>query len=110
MNAQQLARLESMSGVGRPVTFKNKGGGGHRVMGTVVDEVYKMVGDYKHMIQRVRFAPGISWDGSEHAYRTGYYTYDARGKVIKWGQYTQFLTESEYQELLHKARAKGWPI
>ncbi len=110
MNAQQLVRLQSMSRVGRQVIFKNKGGGGSRVMGTVEDEVYIIVGDYKHMIQRVRFAPAITWDGSEYAYRTGYYTFDARGRSIKWGQYTQFLTENEYQTLLSKARAKGWPL
>src|SRR5207253_7685525 len=101
---------ESMSRVGRKVTFKNKGGGGSRVMGTVEDEVYLMVGDYKHMIQKIRFAAGISWDHSDYGYRTGYYTFDARGKAVKWGQYTQFLTEKEYRTLLRKARAKGRPI
>src|SRR5256885_1304794 len=110
MNAQQRARLESMSRVGRRVTFKNKGGGGSRIMGTVEEEVYVMVGDYKHLLQRIRFAPEISWDESDYAYRTGYYTFDARGKSIKWGQYTQFLTEKEHRELLRMAKARGWPI
>lgn len=79
-------------------------------MGTVEDEVFIIVGDYKHLIQRVRFETGVSWDDSTHAYRTGYYTYQGDRKQIKWGQYTQFLTEAEYRDLLGKAREKQWDI
>jgi hypothetical protein len=110
MTAPQLKRLEGMTRVGRDVVFKHKGGGGRRVVGKVEDEVYVMVGDYKHVIQRIRFAPGVSWDGSEYAYRTGYYTYDASMRRIVWGQYTQFLTQLEYAALLGKVWAKGWPV
>ena len=53
---------------------------------------------------------GAYWDGSKYGYRTGYYTYDKNMKYIVWGQFTQFLTEKEYNKLLTKARAKGWPI
>jgi hypothetical protein len=110
MTPEQQTRLERMSMVNRSVTFRHKDWSGHRLMGTVEDEVYVMVSDYKHMIQRIRFAADVSWDGSTHAYRTGYYTYDAGMKHIKWGQFTQFLTEAEYRDLLGKARAKGWDI
>ena len=103
-------RLESMSRIGKVVVFKNKGGGGYRTTGTVEDEVYVMVNDYKHVIQKIRFADGVARDGSMHAYRTGYYTYDAAKKRIIWGQYTQFLTEKEYRALLGQARAKGWEV
>jgi len=102
-------RLEKMSMQGRDVWFKNKGGPGKWLVGRVIDEVYVMVGDYKHLIQKIRFAT-TGWDGSEFAYRTGYYTYAHRKKSIKWGQYTQFLTEKEYSDLLRKAKDRGWPI
>lgn len=77
-------------------------------MGKVVDEVYIIVNDYKHMIQKIEFAQGLSWDRSKYAYRTGYYTWDANFKRIIWGQFTQFLTEKEYSRLLEQARKKGW--
>ena len=104
----ELKKLESMSMLGRTVTFKNKGTEGSWKVGRVVDEVYKIVGDYKHIIQKIEFEAGVSWDGSTHAYRTGYYTYQHGKKYIKWGQYTQFLTEKEYKDLLQKAKQKGW--
>jgi hypothetical protein len=110
MTPDQLARLESTSMVGKMVNFSVKGGPGRTQIGIVEDEVYVMVSEYKHMIQRIRFASGVSWDGSTHGYRTGYYTYDAAGKNIKWGQYTQFLTEREYRSLLAKARERGWDV
>ena len=110
MTPQQRAKLERMSRLGQTVTHKRKGGAGREVVGTVVDEVYIIVSDYKHMIQQIRFPDHARWDGSEFAYRVGYYTYDASGKHIKWGQYTSVLTESQYRELLAKARAKGWDI
>jgi hypothetical protein len=96
--------------IGRTVTFKNKDRPGSYALGVVEDEVYVMVSDYKHLIQRIRFAGGVSWDGSEFGYRTGYFTYDAKCRRIVWGQFTQFLTQIEYQALLSAARAKGWPI
>ena len=110
LTQEQMQRLEGMSRIGKTVSHKQKRGSGRDEMGTVVDEVYIMVSDYKHMIQRIRFAPGVGWGGNEFAYRFGYYTYDASNTHIKWGQYTPFLTESEYRELLGKAKAKGWNI
>jgi hypothetical protein len=77
-------------------------------MGKVVDEVYIMVSDYKHMIQKIEFKEGVSSD--KFAYRTGYYTYDSQMKNIKWGQFTQFLTERQYKALLSKAKEKGWNL
>jgi len=109
MTKQQRGRLETMSCIGKPVFFKTKGKPEKKKEhGTVVDEVYILVSDYKHMIQQIEFKPGVSWDGSKYAYRTGYYTYDGQMKNIKWGQFTQFLTEKEYKALLSKAKARGW--
>ena len=110
MTPAQAQRLEGMTRLGQTVWFKNKGRPGYQAMGKVVDEVYIMVGDYKHLIQKIEFAEGVSWDRSRFAYRTGYYTYDGRVKRIVWGQYTQFLTEKEYGQLLAKANTKGWGI
>lgn len=72
--------------------------------------MYIIIGEYKHLIQKVKFEGGVSWDKSIFAYRTGYYTFENGRKHIKWGQYTQFLTENEYRTLLAKAKAKGWDI
>ena len=96
--------------IGKPIHFKLKQTGDRTLWGTVEDEVYIMVDDYKHMIQRFKFAKEISNDDSEYGYRTCYYTLDKKEQKIKWGQYTQSLTEREYRELLGKAKAKGWPI
>ncbi|SRR5579883_516251 len=106
----QRQRLEGISRVGKTIFHKIKGGDGHHRMGIVEDEVYVLVNDYKHVIQKIKIEDGAYWDGSHYAYRTGYYTYDAKRERIVWGQYMQFLTEQEYKELLSKARAKGWAI
>src|SRR5262249_7070954 len=106
----QRQRLERVSRIGKQVVHKHKGGGGYRGMGIVEDEVYVLANDYKHVIQKIRLESGTYPDGSRYAYRTGYYTYDAKRKRIVWGQYTQFLTEQEYKQLLAKAQAKGWGI
>jgi len=109
MTPEQFKRLESTT-IGKTVTHKNKGGSGHQVVGTVVDEVYIIVSDYKHLIQKIAFTPGNEWGGNMFAYRAGYYTFDAKMKKPTWGQYTPVLTESQYRELLQKARQKGWAI
>ena len=87
LTKEQLEKLTSMSMLGRNITFKYKHKPGRYTVGLVEDEVYIIVGDYKHLIQRVKFEDDVSWDGSTHAYRTGYYTYEASRKNIKWGQY-----------------------
>jgi len=111
MTEEQRKRLEATSGIGRSIRFMEKGETERTNMGTVVDEVYIIVGDYKHLIQRIQSKETEPyWDGSRIGYRTCYYTFDAKGKNIKFGQYTQFLTEKEYTVLLSKAKAKGWPI
>ncbi len=109
MTDEQERRLEAQSMIGKHVYFKEKGGTNRKKWGTVTDEVYVMVGEYKHLMQQIK-AEEAYWDGSYVGYRTGYYTWDATGNQIKWGQYTQFLTEKEYATLLSSAKAKGWPL
>lgn len=121
MTPYQRKKLDEASTVGRSVWFKNKQTRGQTLWGTVVDEVFIIVGEdtddpYKHMIQKIRpakatFEDEKAWDGSAYFYRTGYYTFKAENKEhLIWGQYTQCLTETEYKELLRKAREKGWNI
>jgi hypothetical protein len=110
MNKKQLLKLEAMSMIGKDINFRDKKTGIAEPWGVVKDEVYILVGDYKHMIQRIRFHEGKGWGGNRYAYRTGYYTFDKKMQRIVWGQFTQFLTQSEYKELLSKAKEKGWPI
>jgi hypothetical protein len=107
---QDRKRLESQSMLNKPIKFKTKGSEEFSVIGIVEDEVYVIVNDYKHMIQKVRFSEGKGWGGNQFAYRTGYYTFQYGTNKIKWGQFTHFLTESEYKELLDKAKSKGWGI
>lgn len=107
---EQTKRLEAMSLMGKLVRHKEKGGrqgGLVTVMGKVVDEVYVMVDEYKHVLHKIE---GNFWGGDKYAYRGGYWTYTADRKQIKWGQFTQFLTQKEYKQLLAKAKEKGWAI
>lgn len=109
MTKEQLQRLKAASCIGKEVHFKEKGGTSRNKMGVVLDEVYIIVSDYKHLIQQIKPITPY-WDGSRLGYRTCYYTFDAQKKNIKFGQYTQFLTQKEYAVLLSKARDKGWAI
>lgn len=116
MTKEQKERLEGKTKKGKEVYFKDKRTGKPTLWGIVEDEVFVMVNDYKHLLQRIKCATNklssngsnSYWDGSEYGYRTGYYTYDKNYKKICWGQFTQFLTQKEYSELLQKAKAKGW--
>ncbi len=115
MTLAQRKKLDDASRINEPVWFKNKQTGEREIWGTVVDEVFIIVeehGDdpYKHMIHKIR--PAFeTWDGSEWFYRTGYYTFSAKNKDrLVWGQYTQLLTEQEYNSLLRKAKERGGPI
>ncbi len=111
LSEAQQKKLGAATRKGKNVWFKDKyDNNKHRLWGTVKDEVYIIVADYKHMIQRIELAEGITRDGSKYAYRTGYYTFDADHNHVLWGQFTQCLTEKQYNELLGKARDKGWSI
>lgn len=111
LTPEQTRKLESYSGINKPVTFKDKYAPGRKiVLGTIVDEVGFVSFDYKYVVQKIKLTPNIVWDGSEFAYRSGYYTFDGTMKKVLWGQYHSCLSEREYKELLTLARAKGWPV
>ncbi len=110
LTPEQTKKLESYSGINKQVTFKNKYAPGKITLGTIVDEVGFVSFDYKYVIQKIRLMPNIVWDGSEFAFRSGYYTFDGTMQKVLWGQYHSCLSEREYKELLTLARAKGWPV
>jgi hypothetical protein len=110
MTDEQKKILEAATGKGKTVWFRDKITGEREAWGTVDDEVCKVVNDYKHLIQRIRLADGDSAENPRFWYRTGYYTFDKKMKQVKWGQYSQCLSEEQYRELLGKAKEKGWPI
>ncbi|MBI2202243.1 MAG: hypothetical protein HYU41_00040 [Candidatus Rokubacteria bacterium] len=103
-------KLENATRVGKEVMANARDSWTPVVWGVVEDEVSLVVDGAKHVIQRVRLAKGVSWDGSEYGYKTGAFLIDPRTGAVKWAQYSQVLSESEYTQLLARARAKGWPI
>ena len=103
-------KLRAASMQNKPIQCKNKGRPGYWNVGVVVDEVFVIVSDYKHMIQKIRRPEGQGGDGNLFAYRIGYYTLAAQKKNVKWGQYTSILAESEFRKLLQQAKQKGWEI
>ncbi len=115
MDSNQKKKLEEKTHIGRTIRFKDKNGGTSIIWGIVRDEVYIIIGDYKHVIQRIehprqgKWQNGY-WDKCKFGYRTGYFTFDKSGKKLMWGQFAQFLTEHEYRTLIGKTIAKGWPI
>lgn len=102
--------LESATRVGKQMMANARDSWTPVVWGVVEDEVSLVVDGAKHVIQRVRLAKGMSWDGSAFGYKTGAFVLDPRNGGVKWAQYSQVLSEGEYAELLARARAKGWPI
>jgi len=110
LTATERQLLASHSAIGKEVRFKERNGTRREVQGRVEEEVSIMVGQHKHVLQRIRFCDGVSWDGSAYAYRSGYYTLSDKARRLTWGQYAQLLTETEYRRLLRKAHRMGWPI
>ena len=108
LTAQERQELENYSTVGKRATF-NYPEGGKKDMGEVIDEVASVTGRYKNLIQKLKPPTGPVYDdGSQYAYRFCYLTYTAKG--IKFTPYSLFLTGAEYNDLIQKARAKGWDI
>lgn len=64
MNEEQKRKLEAASRIGKGMWFKDKTTGKRSCLGTIEDEVYIFVGDYKHLIQRIHFNPRVSWEGN----------------------------------------------
>jgi hypothetical protein len=103
-------KLEAATRVGKDIWLNARDTGMPTRWGVVEDEVGLIVDGAKHVIQRIRFADDIAWDGCEYGYKTGSFVVDPRSGSIKWAQYSQVLSEHEYRELLALAKARGWPI
>ena len=103
-------KLETATRLGKDVIAQARDSWTPVVWGVVEDEVSLVVDGAKHVIQRIKLAKDVSWDGSEYGYKTGTFQLDPRTGAIKWAQYSQVLSEREMSELFARARAKGWPI
>lgn len=103
-------KLEAMTRIGKDVRLIDRETGTEKVWGVVEDEVGIVVDGAKHVIQRVRLADDMTWNGDSYGYRTGSFFVDRRTGSIKWAQYAQTLLEPEYRELLALAKKKGWPV
>jgi hypothetical protein len=105
----QRAALKRATGRGKRVVFKYKGSKRRYEVGTVDDTVSVLLGEYHHLIQRIKLTPEIQkeWK-SRYAYRTCYYTLTARSRRPAWGQYHQLIVGSGFRQLAQKAIKKGW--
>lgn len=106
----QRQKLARYTGIGKRVMFKDKNEGSHFVLGKVVDEIAIISFDYKYVIQKIELVESQSWDGSRFAYRSGYYTWDAPMRQVRWGQYHVCLSARELARLTKEARRKGWAV
>jgi len=109
-NWSDQQRLETATRVGKEIWLNARDSGMPMRWGVVEDEVGLVVDGAKHVIQRIRLADGVPWDGSDYGYKTGSFMIDPRTGAIKWAQYSQVMSEHEYRELLAMAKARGWPI
>jgi hypothetical protein len=106
--AQRIA-LKQATGRDKKVIFKYKGSKQRYEVGTVDDVVSVLLGEYHHLIQRIKLTPKIQkkWK-SRYAYRTCYYTLTALSRKPAWGQYHQLIVASGFRQLAKKAIKKGW--
>jgi hypothetical protein len=109
MTKTQRAALKRSNGLDKLVFFKYKGGTTRYRVGTVVGVVSIVMGEYHHLIQRIKLTPEKQkeWK-SRYAYRTCYYTLTARTRKPAWGQYHQLIVSSGFRQLMRKALKKGW--
>jgi len=58
---------------------------------------------YKKLIRKIRYH-----DDNEIGYIFGYYYWDIKNKYWRWGQRPLVISQDETEELLKKARDKGF--
>lgn len=97
----QLARATR---VGREI-WTTTDAGARVLCGVVEDEVDVLTDTVKHVIQRIRLA-----DGGAYGYETGSFVLDAGSGRVKWSQRVQVILETDYREMLEKAKTRGWPL
>ena len=90
--------------VGREIWIRTETG--VRVLCGVVEDEVDVLGDgAKHVIQRIRLA-----DGGAYGYETGSFVVDPGTGRIKWSERSPVISETDYRELLEKAKTRGWPL
>jgi hypothetical protein len=100
-------KLANLKNIGKPVKLRVKGSSKKYLVGTIVDEVTLMCGEYKAAIQKIKAAEGIEATNG-YLYRIWYYTPTAAGDRIAHAQYGLILDAPEFQELLRMLKKKCW--
>ena len=103
--------LNDVSGMGKPITIRDKYTGEPFVAGHVKDEVSTLMdGEQKYVIQRVELAEQVSCEGdpTRHVFRIGYYTQRTDGWFCLGSQMAPIVTPAEFKALLEAAMEKGW--
>jgi len=102
--------LDSVTGVGKFITIRNKETGVPFTVGRIEDEVSVSDDEQRYFVQQVRLQPNVSADGdsTRYVYRIGYYTSRTDGRLCLGSQFTPILTPSELQVLLSMLIEKKW--
>ena len=108
LNKAQRKQLEVASCKGKRVRFVYPETGETWSDGRVVDEVEKIGGHYKCVLQMIDAGDDEYPDGSRFGYRFGYYVYSTKAKRVIWAQRPLLASAKELKDLLNQARAKGW--
>ncbi len=102
--------LDSVTGIGKFITIRNKQTGVPFTVGRIEDEVSVSDGEQRYFVQQVHLKPNVSADGDDtrYVYRIGYYTWRTDGRLCLGSQFTPILTPAELQVLLAMLIEKKW--
>ena len=103
--------LNDVTGMGKPVTIRDKHTGEPFVVGLVSDEVSTLLdGEQKYVIQLVELAEPVACEGdpTRHVFRIAYYTQRTDGWFCLGSQYAPIVTPTELRVLLDAVMEKGW--
>jgi hypothetical protein len=102
--------LEEVSGMGKPVTIRDKQTGERIVVGIVQkEESVDMDREQKYFIQLILLEENVSCEGdpTRHVVRIGCYTRRTDGPFCLGSQFAPILTPAERRSLLDGV--KDWP-
>jgi len=97
-----LKKLRELNNIGKPVKATVKGTDKRKEMGRIEDLVSHIVDENRYEIQKIKLHKGGI------AYRTCYYTGDSKYIGLKFGGFATIMNESDFSELINKAKKKGW--
>ena len=103
-------KLETVTGVGKLITIRNKQTGEPFIVGRIEDEVSVLDGEQRYFIQRILLDPNVSVedDDTRFVYRIGYYTRRRDGRLCLGSQFSPILSPAELQVLLAMLIQKEW--